>query len=326
MSYALEYKVYTGANSTDMTSPSPLPRHIAIAIILCLGSGFAANHVSARIAFDAGTGLLTAILFRAGLSFITLLWYLVWTKQPLSLPKKFAKWQLSLGVLICLQSLCIFSAVARIPVAIALLVANSFPILLALLTWALGGVKPTRQSLIIMGIIFFGLIWVLDLPSWFQQTTVLDQNWYMGLSFAFGAACCFSLALWITEHKLGLLSGPVRSLYTIAIVLLIIIVLAFSGVLENSVQLPYTQKGWLALTLVGVLYTLSFIGLFVFAPKLNMAINSPAMNIEPVTSLFLAWLFLDQIFSLNQLFGGAIVLVGIVSLAYLNSISKRKIN
>ncbi|MEZ2720043.1 EamA family transporter [Paenalcaligenes hominis] len=291
---------------------------------MCLGSGFAANHVSARVAFDAGTGLLAAILFRAGLSFITLLWYLIWTKHSLHLPKKLAKWQLTLGVLICLQSLCIFSAVARIPVAIALLVANTFPILLAFLTWALGGPKPSRHSLIIMGVIFFGLIWVLDLPTWWIQSTTLDKNWYAGLSFALGAACCFSFALWITEHKLGLVSGPVRSLYTIAIVLFIIVILALSGTVENSTQLPHNQKGWVALILLGVLYTLSFIGLFVFAPKLNMATNSPAMNIEPVTSLFLAWIVLDQTFSLNQLFGGAIVLFGIISLAYLNSTVKNK--
>lgn len=306
-----------------MSNSSPLPRHIAILIILCLGSGFAANHVSARIAFDDGTGLLTAILFRAGLSFSALLGFLLLTRQSLQLPKSISGWQLTLGLLISLQSLFIFSAVARIPVAIALLVANSFPILLALLTWALGGARPTRQSVFIMAIIFFGLGWVLDLPSWLNQNTVFDYDWYLGVGFAFGAACCFSVALWITEHKLAALSGPVRSLYTIATVLLIVILLASSGLLAGSTQLPQTNKGWIALALVGLIYTLSFIGLFVFAPKLNMALNAPAMNIEPVTSLFLAWVFLDQVFNSNQLIGGAIVLSGIISLAYLNTRNTR---
>lgn len=306
-----------------MAHSTPLPRHIAIAIILCLGSAFAANHVAARITFDAGTGLLTAILFRASMSFLALFTFLLFTKQSLRLPKKLSGWQLSLGVLISLQSLCIFSAVARIPVAIALLVANSFPILLALLTWALGGAKPTRQSLVIMAVIFFGLGWVLDLPAWLDQNTTFDHSWFLGLSFAFGAACCFSLALWITEHKLAILSGPIRSLYTIATVLIIITLLAISGTIEGSTQLPQNTKGWIALGLVGVIYTLAFIGLFVFAPKLNMASNAPAMNIEPVTSLFLAWIFLDQMFGINQLIGGAIVLSGIFSLTYLNTRNTR---
>lgn len=302
-----------------------LPRHLAIIIILCLGSGFAANHVAARITFDSGTGLLTAILFRAGLSFIALLGFLIFTRQSLRLQKSVSKWQFGLGLLITLQSLFIFSAVARIPVAIALLVANSFPILLALLTWSLGGAKPTRQSLIIMGVIFFGLAWVLEIPAWLDQATAFDYDWYFGLICAFSAACCFAVALWITEHKLAVLSGPVRSLYTIATVFLLITLLAISGTIEGGTHLPQTPKGWFALGLVGIIYTVAFIGLFVFAPKLNMAINAPAMNIEPVTSLFLAWIFLNQVFGINQLLGGIIVLSGIMALAYLGTKNKNAV-
>lgn len=293
-------------------------RPIAILILLCIGSGFAANHVAARIAFDNGTGLLTTIVFRAGISFLTLSVLLILQQQSLRLSTKILPWQVILGVLIALQSLCIFAAVARLPVAIALLVANVFPILLALLTWGLGGKQPTKQSMLIMGIILFGLIWVLDVPSWLVRDSVFSPDWFVGLAFAFGAACCFAIAMWITEHKLLSLAGPVRSLFTIGIVLICVLLLSSTSAIEGGIRLPATPKGWVAMTFVGVLYTCSFIGLFVLAPKLNMAANSPAMNIEPVTSILLGWIFLDQMLEPNQLLGASIVLAGIFALAYSN--------
>lgn len=253
------------------------------------------------------------------MSFLTLSVLLILQQQSLRLPKKLLPWQIILGVLIALQSLCIFSAVARLPVAIALLVANVFPILLALLTWGLGGKRPTKRSMLIMGIILFGLIWVLDVPSWLARDSVLSPHRFVGLAFAFGAACCFAIAMWITEHKLPSLAGPVRSLYTIGIVLICVLVLSATSVMEGGgARLPATPKGWVAMTFVGVLYTCSFIGLFVLAPKLNMAANSPAMNIEPVTSILLGWIFLDQMLEPNQLLGASIVLAGIFALAYSN--------
>ena len=70
-----------------------------------------------------------------------------------------------LGLLIAVQSFCIYSAVARIPVALALLISNTFPILLALFTWALGGRPPSKRSAAIMGVCLVGLVLVLDLPQ-----------------------------------------------------------------------------------------------------------------------------------------------------------------
>jgi len=40
-----------------------------------------------------------------------------------------------MSLLIAVQSLCLYSAVARIPVALALLISCTFPIQLALITW-----------------------------------------------------------------------------------------------------------------------------------------------------------------------------------------------
>src|SRR5690606_41999108 len=70
------------------------------------------------------------ILCRSGLTLLVLIGILCWQRQRLQLPGGTRGWQLLLGLLIATQSLTLYSAVARIPVALALLVANVFPILL----------------------------------------------------------------------------------------------------------------------------------------------------------------------------------------------------
>ncbi len=148
------------------SSAVPLfPRKLAIALLALLACSFAGNHIAARIAFDDGTGVLLAILCRSGITFLVLAGLLLWQRQALALPAGARRWQLLLGLLIATQSLCLYSAVARIPVALALLVGNTFPMLLALLTWALGGARPTGRTVLFMGLILCGLVLALDVAG-----------------------------------------------------------------------------------------------------------------------------------------------------------------
>lgn len=295
---------------------SHLPRHLSILILLFVGSTFAANHVAARIAFDDGAGLLLTILARSGIAFLALAALVVWQKQNLRLPAGTWQSQLLVGVLVGIQSLCVYSAVARIPVAIALLVANVFPILLATLSWALGGRRPTLKAWAIMLFILSGLYFVLDLSALIGNAQHLGPHGTAGVLFALGAACCFTVIMWVSEHKLAALAGPVRSFYSILVVVFLTAVIASTNTVEHGLSLPATPSGWYALIFLCVAYTLAFVSLFSISPRLNMAQNSPAMNIEPLTSLILGWVILNQTLNSTQLVGGAIVLSGIMLLAY----------
>ena len=151
---------------SSISSPTLLPRHLAILLMMTVATMFAANHVSARLAFDNGTGLLLAVLMRSGVACLILLSLVILQKKRLWLPPGAWRWQLAVGLLITLQSVSLYSAVARLPVVIALLLVNTFPIQLALISWALGGPRPSLRSCLIMGTILIGLWVVLDIPSW----------------------------------------------------------------------------------------------------------------------------------------------------------------
>src|SRR5690606_32704658 len=95
-------------------SPALFPRHIAVLILLCLGCAFAAHHVAARIAFDDGAGVLLAILLRSGGTLVVLACLVIWQRQSIRLAPGAWRWRLILGLLIATQSLCLYSAVARV--------------------------------------------------------------------------------------------------------------------------------------------------------------------------------------------------------------------
>ncbi|MGE6995375.1 MAG: EamA family transporter [Pseudomonadales bacterium] len=299
-----------------MQAATPFPRHIAVLILATLACSFAANHIAARIAFDHDTGLLLAMLCRAGVTLLALAALVFWRRESLRLSRTTWRWQILLGLLITVQSFCIYSAVARIPVALALLVVNLSPILLALLTWALGGPRPTRHALAIMGLILVGLVLVLDVPTRLMTSEAPDGQWIAGILFSLTAAGVFALALWVTEHKLSGMAGSVRSMLTLVVVFGASALLGASGVIPGGLGLPSATAGWIALGCLVLLYGAAFSTLFICMPRLNIARNAPVMNMEPVAGMLLGWLVLGQLLAPMQILGGLIVVGGIVLLAY----------
>ena len=299
-----------------MSAPTLFPRHIAVLILALLACSFAGNHIAARIAFDHDTGLLLAILCHSGVTLLVLTSLVLWQRERLSLPASTWRWQLLLGLLIATQSFCIYSAVARIPVALALLVVNVSPILLALLTWVLGGARPTRRAAGLMGLILFGLTLALDVPQRLSNSGSSEPQWLEGVAYASTAAVVFAFALWITDNKLAGMRGSVRSMLTMAVVFVVAAIAGSSGVLRGGVGLPTSSVGWTALASLVVLYGLGFSLLFICMARLDIARNAPVMNIEPVASLLFGWLILDQLLSSGQVVGGLIVVSGIVLLTW----------
>jgi drug/metabolite transporter (DMT)-like permease len=295
------------------------PRQIAVLILLCLGCVFAGNHIAARVAFDDGAGVLLAILLRSGGTLVVLAGLVFWQRQSIRLAPGVWRWQLLLGLLIATQSLCLYSAVARVPVALALLVNNVFPILLALLTWALGGSRPTARTALLMGLILVGLMFVLEVPARLSSSEDAGPEWILGVVLAFCAASVFALALWITDHRLSQVRGSVRSMLTMLIVFSSANLAGMGGLLPGGLSLPQSNTGWLALAILVGLYGAGFITLFMSVPRLNMPRNAPVMNIEPLATLVMGWLVLDQMLAAGQILGGVIVIFGIVMLTYRKS-------
>ncbi|WP_069086448.1 DMT family transporter [Pseudomonas sp. TCU-HL1] len=292
------------------------PRHIAALLLAGLACAFAGNHIAARIAFDDGAGLLLAILCRSGVTMLVLGILVFLKRESVRLGPAMAGWQLLMGCLIGFQSFCIYSAVARIPVGLALLVVNLSPVFLALFTYVLGGPAPTRRSVVLMACILCGLLIALDVPTIVAGQGQFDERWIEGVLFSLVGAAVFGAAMWVSENRLSGMAGTVRSMLTMALVFAVALLASAANVVPGGLSMPESTGGWLALSFLVVLYGAAFSTLFIFMPRLDIARNAPVLNVEPVAGLMFGWLILDQQLSALQLVGGGMVVAGIVLLAY----------
>ena len=293
-----------------MSPPARALSTAAFATLLLIAALMGANHVAARLAFNHGVDVPTAVSFRSGATALVVGALLLIQRVPLALTARQRKALPLIGVLIAIQSLCLYSAVARLPVALALLVFNSFPLTTALWARVLYRHRPERALLIAMPVILLGLVLALDVLGAASGLGAAGQ-WReigAGVAFALGASTTFGLALVLTQHEAGGLDGRLRTFATRARVAL----LAGAAVVgRGGLALPVAPAGWWGLALLTLLYGTGITILFTVLPRLGVVGNSAVMNVEPVFALVLAWLILDQHIAPVQVVG-ALVVVGAV--------------
>ena len=281
-----------------------IPRWAGIVLLLAIATVFGSNHVAARIAFDHGTNVTTAVAFRSTGTALVVLALLLFNGISLRMPGKTFAHSVLIGLLIAVQSYCLYSAVALIPVALALLVFQTFPMLLALISWLGGGERPSRRVLLAMPVALAGLALALDV--WGTSGDIAGR-WAevgAGVLWALGASISFATALYLITRWLGKMDGRLRSFLFMSVVA---VVTLLGGTLSNGFSLPADGTGWIALALLTVFYGTAITSTFVLLPKLGAVNNAAVLNFEPIAVLGLAWVILGQAVAPLQIVGAFIV-------------------
>ena len=284
----------------------------AFATLLLIALMMGANHVAARVAFNNGVDVATAVAFRSVITALAVGALIVVQKLPLAFSARHRHFLPAIGLLIGVQSLCLYSAVARLPVALALLAFNTYPLWTAFWAWLIYRRRPERAVLVAMPVILLGLALALDVLGAASGLGAAGQWGQIGVGVAFAlmAAATFGIALVLTQHEAADLDGRVRTATTMGLVG----VLALAGVAaQGGFHLPGAAAGWWGLAALTALYGTAFTIMFTVLPRLGVVGNSAIMNVEPVFALVLAWLVLDQAIAPMQL-GGALLVVGTVML------------
>jgi drug/metabolite transporter (DMT)-like permease len=289
-----------------------LPRWLGVVLLLAVAVSFGSNHIAARVAFDHGANVVTAVVFRSIGTGLAVLGVLLALRVPLKLPAPTLARALAIGVVIAVQSYCLYSAVARIPVALALLTFNSYPILYMLLAWATGvEPRPPRVALLAMPVALFGLALALDVVGSLDR---LSSRWAeigAGAGFAVAASVSFALVLYLGARWMKGVDGRLRSGLGMAACGAV----ALAGATATgTLVLPADGLGWLGLLLLTIFYGSSITALFVLQPRMRSASDVSVLNFEPIAVLFMGWAILGQAFALKQLAGAVIVIGCIVAI------------
>ena len=285
----------------------------AFATLLLIALMMGANHVSARIAFNNGVDVATAVVFRSAVTALAVTALLLVSRVPLVATNRHKRFLLIIGLLIGVQSLCLYSAVARLPVALALLAFNTYPLWTALWDRLLYQRRPERAMLQAMPVILVGLALALDVLGAASGLGAAGQ-WARigaGVTFALAAAATFGLALVLTQHETTGLDGRLRTASTMLLAGLVALSMVAS---QGSFHLPTATAGWWGLGALTFLYGTAFTIMFTVLPKLGVAGNSAIMNVEPVFALVLAWLILGQTIAPIQVAGALLVVCAVILL------------
>ena len=292
-------------------APSAALTRAAFATLLLIAFMMGANHVAARVAFNHGVDVATAVSFRSVITALVIGLLLVVQRVPVQLSARHRRALPGIGLLIGVQSLCLYAAVARLPVALALLAFNTFPLWIALWARVLYHHRPEPRVLRAMPVLLLGLALALDVLGASSGLGVAGQ-WGrigVGVAFALAAAATFGMALVLTQHEVGDLDGRLRTFTTLTLAGLI----ALGGVAtQGGFHLPQAPAGWWGLAALTLLYGTGFTIMFTVLPRLGVVGNSAIMNVEPVFALVLAWALLGQSIAPLQVGGGLLVVATVI--------------
>ena len=283
-----------------------LSPRLGVLLLLCTSTVLASNHISARLAFNHGASVATGVSVRAAFTALVLLVLMRTQGVSFAIPRDLRVPALAASLLFAAQSYCLYSAVAAIPPALALLVFHTSPMLYVLLSWALGKEAPPWSAIAVMPLALVGLALALNLtPAHFASDWAAVRT---GVAWAFASGVCMAVVYYLNANALRPLDGRLRTFAMAAVTA--VLVIAGAGV-THAQALPSGAAGWAGLTLLAIFYCIAIVALFYLVPRLNTT-TTVALNFEPIALLFLGWIFLGFTVTLSQI-AGALLTVGAIA-------------
>ncbi len=281
-----------------MSRTSPLT---GIVLAGAAAIAFAANTAASPIAVDGGSTVLSYLALRSAVAVLLVLALLLLSQRSLRLAPRRRWAAFGVGTVMAAYSVALLSAIQYIPIALAVLIFYTFPILTTLYLWIRGQERATWLAGTALGLAFVGLVLALDLgdPS-------LDLR---GIGLAALAALGITTVVLLNSRLVGAGdSRPVTLHMLSAATLVFVVVTATLG----QFALPETTRGWWAFSTEPFFYAFAIITLFIAMSMLGPIRTSMTMNLEPVSSMVFGFVLLSQALSGLQILGAALVILAVL--------------
>lgn len=292
----------------------PAPRRATVGLVMAVASAlaFSSSGPLVKPLLESGWSLGAALLVRIGVAAVVLSPFLV---RAIVRERAFLRrhWPslVAFGVMpVAGCQLFYFSAMQRMPVAVALLIQYLAPVMLVLWAWLRTRRRPSTPVLAGAVVAVAGLVLVVDVVG-----ARVDP---LGALFALGAAICVCVYFGIAERAdddlppLALAAGGmlVGALFVGGLVVTGILPFATADVPASVLgnELPAA----LVLVGVGVATTLGYAWGIAAVPRTGARLASFVGLSEVLFALGFAWLLLGETPAPVQFLGGALILAGVV--------------
>lgn len=285
---------------------------LAAALVVMAALGYSFHTTLSRATYDYGPGPMTILLFRSLTTSIAL--YVILRLRGLNpWPKGKPLWQgLFLGVLLACQAAAMLSALYFIPASLLILIFYLFPMMVATFSHFTGIHRITAVNLVALCGAFIGVAIALGVAP-----EGLDWR-----GIVLGVIAALAVAANIVGSGFVMRSmNPIVLTFVMAIAMLIVYVVANAA--RGEVVLPRDPAGWWPLTGTVLAYLVASIALYSAIHRLGPPRVAMVMNVEPIFTITLAGIILDEQLTTVQLLGAAIVVAAIFANAYFGLRARR---
>ena len=175
--------------SKSSTEPKKTLSLLAFATLLLVAFLMGSNHVAARIAFNNGLDVSTAVVVRSVFTALVVTGLIYFQKIPLAITSRHWKLLPLIGLVIGVQSAALYTSVAKLPVSLALLTFNSYPLWTAFWAKVLYKNAPEKIVLQLMPVMLLGLGLALDITG----TACGRRLCHAGLRLFWAGTCAHSI-------------------------------------------------------------------------------------------------------------------------------------
>lgn len=283
----------TRAQETPRTRPDSL----GYVYMLLSATGVVFLPTSAKLAFEAGSNVLTVAVTRGFIATLILLAAALLVGQRLRLPRELLWPSLVVGASSALFVYGIFGAILSINISLALLILFLYPLGIALYEHAVGitRLQPAQWLFGIVALAGLGLMLGVR----------FDAINFVGVAYALLATFATVVLTLVNVRVVAATGSLVANLYMSFWTLLIF---AAALVVAGEIAWPGSAVGWGGMLGNGVAYCVSWVAFFAGARILGATRASMFTLFEPALAAFVAWLIFGENFTPPQWAGFAVVL------------------
>lgn len=287
-----------------MRPPSPIDGSgaaLGLLVVTAAATSISVSNVLAPIVYGLGSNTETLLVFRfGGFLLVCGLWLTV-QGIGFSLERRAVLHCIGAGLAYTIGSGSLIAAFAFMPVSLAVLIFYTFPLMTSLAECALDRRRPALRELACLLAALVGLAICLGIA--------LDRLNGPGLIFAVLAALGVAASYVWTGRKLKSVQSSLMTFYMAATGLIAVLALTTA---RGAWALPPPELLAVALTAAAALsFAGAFIGMFAGVGMIGPSRTAMVMNLEPILTVALAILLLDEALSGHQLLGAALVIAAI---------------
>lgn len=205
-------------------------------------------------------------------------------------------------------------AIAEVGAGVATVLGNLQVLFVAFAAWALFGERPERRFLIFLPVVMVGVVLVSGMVGGDGGGT----HPLAGVAYGLGTSVAYAVFLLILRRSSAStphVAGPLSEVTTGAALGALLLGLVFGGL---QLRIGWPSFGWLLL-LALLSQTLGWLLITSSLPRLQAAIASLILLLQPAAAMLLAYLVLAEQPTLIQIAGAVVVCTGVLAISLATS-------